>query len=254
MNVRFLGTGYGECKVKKRSSKDFRRPASLIVDERIVIDPSPEAFEFADAFSLDGLFDRVDCVLITHSHPSHFCKEAIEKLASIHPITVCGSESVLSMLQPTDAISLCPLTPGEQVTLGDHRILPVPANHATDCAEEMCFWYRIERERALFYAVDGGMPTAIAHRLLREWRVDVWIADCALADAAPNGACFSHGCLQTVALTRDILRADGILSERGRTVLTHIPTDRRAEIHAALSAAARERDMVVAYDGYFLNV
>ena len=38
MNIRILGTGYGECKIKNRISKDFRKSGGVIIDDRILID------------------------------------------------------------------------------------------------------------------------------------------------------------------------------------------------------------------------
>ena len=33
MKIRILGTGYGECKIKKKSSRDFRRKGGVFIDD-----------------------------------------------------------------------------------------------------------------------------------------------------------------------------------------------------------------------------
>ena len=80
MNIRFLGTGYGVLKSKKRNTKDFRRPASLLIDNEILIDPTNEVFSFAEDYGLTGLFRGVHTVLITTLDEERFSAETLLSL------------------------------------------------------------------------------------------------------------------------------------------------------------------------------
>ena len=89
INIRFLGTGsLGSVRPKNKLSKEYRRFSTLLIDERIIIDPSEDIFELEESFMLSGLYRGVDSVLITHSHLDHFSISAIERLASHGEISV----------------------------------------------------------------------------------------------------------------------------------------------------------------------
>ena len=110
MKIRMLGTGFGECKVKKKSSKDYRRKGGVLIDEKILIDAPSDIFEVAEDLGFSDLFDKVSDVVISHSHPSHFSAEALLKLAGNGNIRVYATGKVLDLipdLPSIEKIKLC---------------------------------------------------------------------------------------------------------------------------------------------------
>ena len=253
MKLRFLGTGDGECKIKRQTSKDFRRRPSLLIDEKLLIDPTADIFDFAEFFSFDDLYDTVDAVLITHSHPSHFDPEAIRSLAKGRALHVYATEAVLARLAEVEGILLHPIKPLVMYDVGEYRVIALPAPHDAG-EEETALHFIVCRDKTLLYALDGGGLHYDAWWLLKRLRVDVAVFDCALADAEPSCAIMEHGTLSSVSLCREILSSAGVLSERSRVVLSHIPSDKTKSVHEELSEGASELGMTVAYDGFFLTV
>ena len=51
IKLRFIGTGgIGGVRIKNKLSKEYRRFSTFLIDERIIIDPSEDVFEFEESF------------------------------------------------------------------------------------------------------------------------------------------------------------------------------------------------------------
>ena len=100
MKIRFLGTGYGECKTKKKTSKDDRKSGGVLIDDKLLIDAPLDIFEVADELGLSDLLSNVSDVLISHSHPAHFSPEALARLSERKKINVYATRPVLSAISP----------------------------------------------------------------------------------------------------------------------------------------------------------
>ena len=122
MKIRMLGTGYGECKIKKRSLKDFRRSGGVLVDERILLDAPIDIFNLADELGLSDLFDSVRDVVISHSHPSHFSPEAIMRLASKREISLYATGKVLDLVPDMPNIRKVKLSTSLPIEIGDYTL------------------------------------------------------------------------------------------------------------------------------------
>lgn len=254
MKIRMLGTGYGECKIKKRSLKDFRRSGGVLVDERILLDAPIDIFNLADELGLSDLFDSVRDVVISHSHPSHFSPEAIMRLASKREISLYATGKVLDLVPDMPNIRKVKLSTSLPIEIGDYTLYSLPANHTSDIKGEMCLNFVLRGDKLLLYALDGGGVNFAAWKTLAELKLDAVIIDCALETSATSFASTYHNNLEAVKTLKDILIA-GKISEPGvKFVLTHIPSDRKRPIHDELSEAARKYGMSVAYDGYFFSV
>ena len=138
MKIRMLGTGYGECKIKKRSLKDFRRRGGVLVDEKILIDAPLDIFDLADELGFSDIFDGVRDVIISHSHPSHFSVEAITKLASKKEISVYATGKVLELIPDMPNIAKIKLSTSLPIEIGEYILYSLPANHASDIKGEIC--------------------------------------------------------------------------------------------------------------------
>ena len=97
MKIRMLGTGYGECKIKKKTLKDYRHLGGVLIDEKILIDAPADIFEVAEELGFSDMFDKVSDVVISHSHRGHFSVDAIMSLAK-RGIRVYGTGKLLDLI------------------------------------------------------------------------------------------------------------------------------------------------------------
>ena len=116
-----LGTGYGECKVKKKTSKDYRKMGGVLIDDSLLIDAPADIFEVAEELGYSDLFDGVESVIISHSHKGHFSRDTIERLAEKKKIRVYASRFVLSSLSDLKNIELFPISLFTQFNTGKVR-------------------------------------------------------------------------------------------------------------------------------------
>ena len=249
-----LGTGFGECKVKKKSSKDFRRRGGVLIDEKILIDAPEDIFDVAEDLGFSDLFDKVTDVIISHSHASHFSAETIVKLAKNGGVRVYATGKVLDLIPDSSGIEKIKLSTSLPVQIGEYVLYSVQANHSTDIKGEMCLNFALSRDKTLLYALDGGGINFSAWKTLSQLKIDAVIMDCALENSEPSYALTFHNNAVTAKLFRDIFVSGGICEPTAKFVLSHIPTDRKRSVHDELTAAVRAYGMSVAYDGYFFSI
>ena len=180
MKIRFLGTGYGECKIKKKNSKDYRKSGGVLIDDKILIDAPLDIFEVADELGLSDILSTVTTVIISHSHPAHFSAEAIAKLSERKTLSVYATRPILSMIEPSARLSLYEIGVFTKFPIGDLEVITLPTNHRTEIPEEKCLNFVISGEKSLFYALDGGFINTDAFSVLKTLKLDAVIGDTAL--------------------------------------------------------------------------
>lgn len=254
MKIRMLGTGYGECKVRKKSVKDFRRRGGVLIDEKILIDAPADIFEVAEELGFSDMFDNVRDVIISHSHEGHFSPDAIIKLAAHEYVRVYATGKVLDLIPDSENIEKIKLSTSAPVMINDYTLYSLPANHATDIKGEMCLNFVISRDKTLLYALDGGGINFSAWKTLSQIKIDAVISECALELSETSYAATYHNNLLAAKVLKDILISGKLSEENVKFILTHIPSDRKRQVHDELSSMARSYGMYVAYDGYFFSV
>lgn len=248
-----LGTGYGECKIKKKTVKDFRRKGGVIVDGKILIDAPSDIFDVALDLGFSDMFDEVFDVVISHSHPSHFSSETVSELSKNKKIRVYATGKVLDLIPDVPNIEKIKLSISAPVTIGEYTLYSLPSNHETDIRGETCLNFLLVRDKVLFYALDGGLINFTAFKLLSLIKPDAVIMDCALELKETSSASVYHNGIEGAKLVRDILSSTSA-EQNVKFVLSHIPSDRKRSVHDELSARAGEYGMSVAYDGYFFSI
>ncbi len=254
MKIRMLGTGYGECKIKKKSVMDFRRSGGVLIDDKILIDAPADIFTVADELGFSDMFDNVSDVIISHSHPGHFSVEAIEKLSSSKSLRIYATGKVLDLISDHPGIEKIKLSTSVPTEIGAYTLYSLPANHATDIKGEMCLNFILVKDKALLYTLDGGGIAFNAWKTVSNIKLDAVIAECALELSPTSFKNTYHNNLDTVRFLRDVLISGGICEPNVKFVITHIPSDRKRSVHDELSGAARTIGMSVAYDGYFFSI
>ena len=256
ISLRFFGTGgLGSVRIRKKLSKDYRRFSTLLVDEKILIDPSEDIFEFVESFLLSGILDGVNDVFITHSHLDSFSVSAIENLARDRALRIFASAVLRDELSGIKNVEFVEIFPFSLNKIGDFSVLALPANHATDVPGEVPFNFLIESQgKTFFYGIDGAFIDADAFRVLREVKLDAVILDFALGLSDYSAESASHNNLKSAITVRDIFISSGIASEGTKFILSHIPSGKKNPTHDELREALSELPFTPAYDGYFLGI
>ena len=255
INLRFLGTGtIGSVRPKNKLSKEYRRFPTLLIDEKILIDPSEDIFELEESFMLDGLFREAKDILITHSHLDHLSISAVERLASRGEIRVFASEQVCETLIGIRGVRLHAIRPFTKITIGKFEIIALPSNHITDIAGEPALNFLIRAEKTFFYGLDGAFINAEAFQILREIKLDLCILECALGLSDDISACVYHNNLSQVERIRKILISAKCADDGTKFIISHIPTAKRKNIHEELTEAIGDLPIKVAYDGYYIGI
>ena len=254
MNIRFLGTGFGPLKAKKRNTKDFRRPASLLVDDSILIDITDQTFSFAEDYGLSGLYQNVHTVLITQADAERFSAEALLTLASITKhLDVYADISAIPKIPTHPSIVSHAVRPNEIFDIQGAKAIALPTIHKS---ESGCpsVGYAICTKRSLLYLPDGGFLHPDAWELLKKLHFDHAILGCPSGDAPLGAATVTESNFQMAKILRAIFVDAGMLTDSARCFLSAIPTDKKRSVHDALLALAKEENFTVAYDGLYMNV
>lgn len=254
ISARFLGTGsLGSFRCKNKLSKDYRRFPSLLIDEKIIIDPGEDIFEFAESFMLDGLYDKVTDVLITHSHVGHFSISAIERLSRGKNIRVYASETLEGELADIPTVTFFPIYKFTPVNILGYDVVPCPSNHKTDNPCEVAFNFYIGGDKALFYGLDGGWMLSETFNFLKHARPDAFVLDVGGGSSDFCECCFYHNNLHMARNLREALMSSGAAAQSAKFVLSHIPSHKSLSVHEELSAGVEDLpDVKIAYDGYCL--
>ena len=249
-----LGTGYGECKIKRFSSKDYRRHGGVLIDEMILIDAPADIFELESDLGFSDLYNKVSVILISHSHPGHFDADAIMKLAKRQRIFVFADKETLALIPQTDRIEKVALSPFRPIEIDGYRIIPLPANHRTDNPKERCLNFVVSKDRTVFYALDGAFINNDAWKMIKSLHFDAVIMDTACELSEPTDKLISHSSFSMNLMVKGILISSKIANESTRFILSHIPSPRKRSVHEELSAVAKDAGMTVAYDGYYVHI
>ncbi len=255
INIRFLGTGsLGSVRPKNKLSKEYRRFSTLLIDERIIIDPSEDIFELEESFMLSGLYRGVDSVLITHSHLDHFSISAIEQLASHGEISVYATEAICEALSGIPRVNARIIYPFSRFFVGKFEIIALPSNHITENPAETALNFLLRAEKTVFYGLDGSFINPSAFEILKEIKLDLCILECALGLSQASPSLVYHNNLDTVLRTKQVLISAGCADDSTKFVISHIPTAKRKNIHEELTLAIGDEPIRIAYDGYYIGI
>lgn len=165
VRVKFLGTGAADWNGKDKRGEQ-RRFTSLLCDNRILFDFTRDSFDLLPK----GVAPEI--LFYTHSHKDHYSPESACKLGVRRVFLQEGWMKIAetdfkAVKGVTTMPELVPLTIGTAVQVGDIRITPLPANHATEYLQERTLIYLIEKGATrLLYATDTAGIPSWAHRLL----------------------------------------------------------------------------------------
>ena len=168
MKIRMLGTGYGECKIKKFTSKDYRHRGGVLIDAEILLDAPSDIFDLADELGFSDMFDKLSALFISHSHKGHFDIDAVARLARGKTLTVYADKEVLALLPDDKSIIKIEAVPFRPIEHGSYKILPLPSNHKTENRKERSLNFIISRDKNLLYLLDGAFLNNDAYKVISD--------------------------------------------------------------------------------------
>lgn len=245
MNIQFLGTGAAEgipalfcqcplCrKAEAAGGREIRTRCGALVNNRILIDLTPDIFLHKLRFGLD--LSAVEGVVVTHSHSDHFDGAELTKRCTSHycriegerPFKVYGNGTVCGLGRESlrlefgagenPSVTFEEVKPYDTWEFGGVRFSAVPACHDPG---ETCLIYVLEdKESRVLYANDTGMLTQGAFDFLEGKVFDMVSLDCTFgAGKAPVPG---HMGMEENRLFLDELKWRGCLGEETVVYATH---------------------------------
>ena len=284
----FLGTGAAElypnpfcgCAVcrRARENRETRLRASFLFDETMMADFGPDVCAASQHYGVP--LDRVEHVLVTHTHEDHLNASTFSVLTMTdmtHPIhfylspegyayleNVMEAERaipgtfghILTTLLNTKKIALHAVQPYETFSIGNRRITPLKTNHRGNGAGETAVIYRIEWERGRWlYATDTGNLGAETMRYLADDARAHGALDTIIIEGTHGSVRLPDdaGHMDAYRLVRQLsaLRREAILDDHTRVFVTHINQVQHFS-HAEYSrymALHADAHVSIAYDG-----
>lgn len=259
MQIEFLGTGAADWDLESRKGReDYRRYASALINGDLLIDPGPHVPDYLEKKRPNGLFDRLETVLITHSHPDHFCTETIRMLCSGGRRSVYAEETLIAKARRAvpDALSevFHVLIPGKTVRIGRYRVTPVRSNHCAGQGE-CSFNYLIEEDdgKALFYGLDSAWLTNEAWCAFHRKRLSAMVFDCTIGFCEKDWRAFSHSGVEMIGLMKQSLLNCGCCDGNTLFLLSHFSRTLVPE-HSELEQRLAGTGLIAAYDGMTVDI
>lgn len=241
MKVHFLGTAASEgmpnpfCKceicekTRIKKGRDVRTRASILIDEEILIDLSPE-------FSYQIMRDNVDVtkvkdLLFTHTHPDHFnAGDLYGRMVDYafevtHPLHIYGNDRAingcLEVLQNYSKERFEFHMPPPYVTFETSSGAKVTALLSNHAKWEYCFIYFIEKDgKTMLHGHDSGYYPELTWQWLKNKHLDLVIVECTYG-YKQNDRTNNHMSIETVLATHQRMIDEGIIDQNSQFLTSH---------------------------------
>lgn len=226
MKIKFLGTCADDKNlVSDIHSKDYRRNASALIDNCLLVDPGPRVPEALELFGIEA--SSIKWIINTHSHSDHFSEETLEMLKN------SGAE-------------LISLSAGEKKCIGDYEVSAYTANHGT-CAGAVHFIIDDGSSR-IFYGLDGAWLLWDEISAIRENKINLAVLDATIGEAEGDYRIFEHNNLRMI---REIKMS--LEQHCDRFIISHMAQSLHTD-HKTLSDNMAKSGIEVAFDGLELEI
>jgi phosphoribosyl 1,2-cyclic phosphate phosphodiesterase len=234
----------------------YRRSASLVIDNHILIDGGPGICRTLTAFSIDAR--NLTDMFITHSHDDHYDASQVRCLADWprpEPLRLWYPAGVPLGLASYNGLELHPLCPGDMASPAGYQVLALAANHPVRSTNEIPLAYLFDNTSCRWlYATDGAWLNARSwRRLCDELPLDGLIIDCTLGEVTGDWRVFEHNSLDMVRQIVTVMRTNRVLVPGARVVLTHLARETHLP-HLELVRLVAPEGLTVACDGLALEM
>ena len=255
----FLGTCAGlEHDGDPTGPRDIHGYCMLYMPPDTVIDFAAEARDKMRYWGVDE--ERIENVLITHSHFDHFDAPAIIGFAQDRweafgkKTNLWSGETVVQALQPAAAeaeaeefLVITEVRVGDRIPLGKNlAAIVLPSSHWT--APTPVYFLLEFRGREILYAVDSSVFSSETLACLEGHHLDAVIADCTWLEEEVDPKTSGHMNYKMVAEQMAELRARGIATDSTPCHITHMALRTTAD-YMQFSPGARGHGLRMAYDG-----
>lgn len=288
MSSVFLGTGAAElypnpfcsCPVctRARANQETRLRSAFLLDPETMIDFGPDVPAASQHYHAP--LDRVEHVLVTHTHEDHFSDATFciltmtdvvrpihfylspKGLAWVEQVMaetkhIAGTfGNILTTLKDRGHVDFHAIQPFEIQDVGGKKVTPLKTNHHGNGADETAQNYLVEWQRGRWlYACDTGLYGAEPLDFLQDWAakggpLDVMVTEGTFGSVKQND---DSGHLDVHLLCRQLqaLLDRGVLNNDTQVYVTHINQVQEfshGEYQEYMNRHAPVR-VVVAYDG-----
>ena len=219
MKICFLGTGAADWVYEKHSqNKGYRRNASLLIDDCLLIDPGPNVPEALKTFRKQE--NCIRYIINTHKHPDHYNVNTLDYLKDAR---------------------FYEMGAGDVKVIGKYTVIALQANHAT-CGESVHFIIS-DGVKNLFYGLDGAWLLFDEVEAIKKHGIDLAVFDATIGDISGDYRIFEHNNLNMVAQMKATLE-----KYINRFFISHMARTLHTD-HAELVLRMKEHDIEVAFDG-----
>lgn len=266
MKIKYLGTAAAEgipalscacetCKrAKKLGGRNLRSRSQALIDNKILIEFNADTYWHSIAYDIE--LDKINTVLITHSHQDHlqvkdieyfrpdFCygrEQSINFYAPISGYEMIKQEADMPYMKGSVKYHL--VEPYNDYLIDGYKVKVLKANHAEHTTP---VFYLLEKEgKRLLYAHDTGVfyPEVLDYI---GGSIDFISVDC--TGGLKTGWRDNHMCLQTALETFDNLKQKGIITDKTIKVVNHFSHNGQA-LYCDIVERLSGSDVICSYDG-----
>ena len=220
MKITFLGTGAADWEADKhRHMEGYRRNASALIDDCLLIDPGPDVLDAMKTFGKKR--EEIRYIINTHKHSDHYCEQTLAQLR--HAV-------------------FYPLKETEELVLGKYRITALKANHST--CEDAVHFLITNGVSNLFYGLDGAWLLYDEVEAIKRRKVDFAVFDATIGNVPGDWRVFEHNNLNMVLDMKNTLQP-----YIQRFCISHMARTLHGT-QKELEAQMKPHGVEVAFDGY----
>lgn len=275
MKIEFLGTGAAEgipapfckCRICENArgvgGKDIRLRTGVVVDKRLLIDFSPDAFIQSLRWKID--YSGLQALLVTHTHSDHFAVDDLVQRSAcnsrnrtVSVLSVLGNQKMRSRLEAAvydedaaKSMSVTALTSGQSEQVGDYRVTAWKTVHME--TEDSLIYLISGNGKQYLHAVDSAELTEEVYDCLQRQHIhlDAVSLDCTFGLLEEEY--YGHMNFRQNLKVRKRLEEIGAADEHTRFFLMHI-SHFAGNTHEELTKTANQYGFEVTYDGMCVSL
>ncbi len=220
MKILFLGTGASDWDPTcDYDNPEYRRNASALIDDVLLIDPGPCVQDALNTFNID--VEKIRYVINTHTHADHFDEDTLEFL------TANGAEFI-------------EFSSGEVKKIGEYEISSLKGNHKIPVNHFIIS----DSKSSIFYGLDSAwLMYDEVEEIIKHSPIDYAVFDGTIGFIEGDYRIFEHSSLNMIIMMKNTLEKyikEFCISHMAKTLHTG---------HNELAAEMRKYGIEVAFDG-----
>ena len=267
MKIRFLGTGAADWKLSKTEQEIiadgtfYRRSTCNLIDEHILIDLSPQSYDYAVRLGVD--MSKITDLIISHTHADHYSAKSFVSFAKASGRVIdiwCEKDAVcrLGLDEETKEYArVHPLCHEDTFEIHGYKITALSANHLVENSNETPLHYVFEKDgKRFFYGLDGGWFTARTWEYMRLKKLcfDGMVLDSTVGDKDGDFRLGTHNSIPMLRLIVASLRENGMIHADTKLIASHLARTLHLTELCDVKKQFAEIGMTVVCDGDELDI